>query len=341
MSNFKKGDRVKVLPSYFCLAGEVGTVLSTEEMFGGIPVKFDNKSSGLHDCRGLCEDEEGYCIPESCLENLSRRFKVGDIVRFTNAEAHEEYPQFYPKVGIFGKVYNVDDGLLVQWEQGSTSGKDRYWCDYSSVEKGNPDTEKGESMVNFKIGDRVEVIKPFCNAKVGDIGTIKGFHGKSCIAVEFDRESKSFHDCNDLTKPKHGHYMWEEHIKLCESNYEKIEITHEGKTTFATMYKDGKKVKTAEAKCHPDDDFDFGIGAKLAVERLFAHEPEYFTGDVVCVEAHKAHGLRVGMIYHVEDGNFKTDIEVPYFHTSRPAKDFKEFTERAKIMGDKFVELVK
>lgn len=49
---------------------------------------------------------------------------------------------------------------------------------------------------------------------------------------------------------------------------EKIVITHDGKTTTATKYcGDGSKV-TATAKCAPEDEFNFEVGAKLALERL-------------------------------------------------------------------------
>lgn len=50
---------------------------------------------------------------------------------------------------------------------------------------------------------------------------------------------------------------------------QKIVITTDGtKITTATLYEDGKKVKTATAKCCPEDTFDFMVGAKLACERL-------------------------------------------------------------------------
>lgn len=49
---------------------------------------------------------------------------------------------------------------------------------------------------------------------------------------------------------------------------EKIVITHDGKTTTATKYcGDGSKV-TATARCAPEDEFNFEVGAKLALERL-------------------------------------------------------------------------
>lgn len=49
---------------------------------------------------------------------------------------------------------------------------------------------------------------------------------------------------------------------------QKIVITSDGKETLARLYDGGKVVKTATAKCSPDDTFDFDVGAKLAFERL-------------------------------------------------------------------------
>ena len=46
-----------------------------------------------------------------------------------------------------------------------------------------------------------------------------------------------------------------------------IHITVEGNKTIA-VYKNGTEGKKAVAKCSPEDTFDFGIGAKLALERL-------------------------------------------------------------------------
>lgn len=53
---------------------------------------------------------------------------------------------------------------------------------------------------------------------------------------------------------------------------QKIVITTDGKTASAKLYEDNKFVKEGIAKCDPRDEFDFMVGAKLAVERL--HEPE-------------------------------------------------------------------
>ena len=48
--------------------------------------------------------------------------KVGDKVRFMNAEAHGCDPWYYPPVGAIGTVLSIDsdDGVYVQWPEGST-----------------------------------------------------------------------------------------------------------------------------------------------------------------------------------------------------------------------------
>ncbi len=50
---------------------------------------------------------------------------------------------------------------------------------------------------------------------------------------------------------------------------EKVVILRKGNTVTAAQYIDGVKVSTGVAKCSPEDSFDFGTGAKLALERLF------------------------------------------------------------------------
>lgn len=50
---------------------------------------------------------------------------------------------------------------------------------------------------------------------------------------------------------------------------EKVVILRKGNTITATWYADDKKCGTGVAKCSPENTFDFGFGAKLALERLF------------------------------------------------------------------------
>lgn len=72
---------------------------------------------------------------------------------------------------------------------------------------------------------------------------------------------------------------------------DKIVITHDGKTTTATLYRENGSKEVATAKCCPEDTFDFNVGAKLAMERLMKKvEPvpvkkeKYTVGDRIFAE---------------------------------------------------------
>ena len=104
-----------------------------------------------------------------------------------------------------------------------------------------------------------------------------------------------------------GWYKWE------VVPTEKIVITHDYKTTTATMYRGDEKV-VATARCAPEDKFDFMVGAKLAMERLNAKinapiepiKPKYYNGKVVCVKS-PYRWWTVGKVYEVKDGYITCD----------------------------------
>ena len=66
----------------------------------------------------------------------------GKQVRFINAKAHEEMPDYYPEVGTIGTVVPVAgtdfehlvDDFVIQWHKGSTSGNDCWLADEESLE---------------------------------------------------------------------------------------------------------------------------------------------------------------------------------------------------------------
>lgn len=66
-----------------------------------------------------------------------------------------------------------------------------------------------------------------------------------------------------------------------------IHITTDGKITYAVLKQDGEVLSRSEAKCHPDDKFDFETGAKIALDRLEIkkkveqHEDLFKVGDIV------------------------------------------------------------
>lgn len=123
-------------------------------------------------------------------------------------------------------------------------------------------------MAKFKIGDSVKCVCVVDANKlvVGKIGTIIDIDC-GLIGVEFD-EWVHGHGCHH--KGKIGYCWWCEELDLVKVVCsEKIVITNDGKTTTAKMY-DGKEVvKTAIAKCSPEDEFDIMTGTMIAFSRLF------------------------------------------------------------------------
>ena len=101
----------------------------------------------------------------------------------------------------------------------------------------------------------------------------------------------------------YGWYWYENSIEglACEN---KIIITTNDAEILASLYDGNKVIKTATAKCAPDDKFSFETGAKIAFERLFdgvkKEEPKYFNGKAVCVVGEI--GFTAGKIYEFVDG---------------------------------------
>lgn len=58
-----------------------------------------------------------------------------------------------------------------------------------------------------------------------------------------------------------------------------IHISSDGKTTTARFYVNGKVVREAEAKYHPEDRFNFHTGAEVAFDRLWEKQPKEQKSD--------------------------------------------------------------
>ena len=104
-------------------------------------------------------------------------------------------------------------------------------------------------------------------------------------------------------------WCWTENWIAGLARENKIVITSNGTETLARLYDGNKIIKTATAKCSPDDNFDFETGATIAFDRLFdkheKEEPKYFNGKAVCVKEYP--GFTVGRIYEFVDGHCVDD----------------------------------
>lgn len=129
--------------------------------------------------------------------------------------------------------------------------------------------------MKFKVGDRVKVVKSeYIEPHIlGKAGTIKGFKNRNVVAVMFDDDVNG-HDLEGACKFGHGWFCRVENLERITNNKDKIVITSDGKKVTAKLYNDKELVKSSEAKCYPDDEFNFEFGVTLAMDRLFGHEPD-------------------------------------------------------------------
>lgn len=113
----------------------------------------------------------------------------------------------------------------------------------------------------------------------------------------------------------------------------KIVITSDGAETLARLYEGNKVVKSATAKCSPEDAFDFNIGAKLAFERLMTEAKRkekkliFFNGKAVCAKSF--HGFTVGKIYDFVDGKTRDDHDSERPVGYRADSSFKNWKENS------------
>ena len=151
-----------------------------------------------------------------------------------------------------GKVYAVTNDQITAdngytYTHGNVMKYLSYWYEF----------EPAEGTDKFKVGDKVIGNNPdrYGITKKGWIGTVTAVR-QAAICVSGKGLSDS--PCSFWVDPQYFDLYTEE----------KIIITRDGKTTTATKYcSDGSKV-TATARCAPEDDFDFRIGAEIAMGRL-------------------------------------------------------------------------
>ena len=142
--------------------------------------------------------------------------------------------------------------------------------------------------MKYKVGDKVWIVSkrpqknwnPYMDKYLGKTMTIikSGINGHGVYyCMKEDR--------NDFL----GHWCWYEYMiaGLAEPEREPctVELRFDGMITTATLKRGGRDVKTAEARCNPEDTYSRAEGARVAVERLFEKKrkedkPEKYTPKV-------------------------------------------------------------
>ena len=185
---------------------------------------------------------------------------------------------------------------------------------------------------DYKVGDHVVIEK-------SNIEWIKPYAGKTGVVTVIDTYDKAFPYRVRLDG-------WEEDnlgvwckVKCLvkEPCNDKVVITTDGVTTTATLYSKNTKVRTATAKCSPDDEFDFAVGAKLAMERLCPEKiepkteptPKYLSCTFAVTDLTRDAGeyITEGKLYTMIDGRFENDCgsKWPYNNPIENACDLVEY----------------
>ena len=114
--------------------------------------------------------------------------------------------------------------------------------------------------------------------------------------------------------------------------FKPILITRKGRVVTAEDKNTGEK---AIATCSPDDTFDFGTGAMIAVARLIAKTPEAFTDDVKA-EWKKVLGIKEveKRVYTDDDRNFKVGDRVVVRDWGDMANEYGTKDDSISLDGD-------
>lgn len=135
--------------------------------------------------------------------------------------------------------------------------------------------------MKFKLGDKVRAIADnyyyTCKSSEweGIVTHVRNDGSFDAVTTKYIDSIETGEECHNLNP---------EYFELITP--ETIIIASDGKTTTAWLKQGKKTVKTAIAKCSPEDEFNLEIGAKLALDRLFEQEPKkeelkYKVGDRV------------------------------------------------------------
>ena len=170
----------------------------------------------------------------------------------------------------------------------------------------------------YKVGDKVRIVSERPDSKNYVDGMVR-FLGKEITISKVCKEFGTAYYYSDDAKPKDpiqecfckwlgvpGYFFRDEWISgLVEPAREPctVELRFDGMITTATLKRGGRDVKTAEARCNPEDTYSRAEGARVAVERLFEKKrkedkPEKYTPKVgdkfKIVRKSHYHGFSIG-----------------------------------------------
>ena len=179
--------------------------------------------------------------------------------------------------------------------------------------------------MKYKVGDKVRVIGDLkkgwryymADKKTSNTAEIAMEKLKGQVVTISGRNPNGQYHVKECPCGIFGEYCWTDEMfePVAETCNKKIVITTDGTKTLARLYEGNKVVKTAMAKCSPEDTFDFATGARLAFERLRESEEterakpqlKYYSGKDVCTHRGADDGYTVGKIYEFVNGTVVDD----------------------------------
>lgn len=125
-------------------------------------------------------------------------------------------------------------------------------------------------MAKYKIGDKVRIVD-YRTYRMNDFGKMDKWLGK--VMTIRDLSSPGYWMREDYGENNGYGWLWDDDMisGLAEPEREPctVVLRFDGMITTATLKRGGRDVKTAEARCNPEDTYSRAEGARVAVERLF------------------------------------------------------------------------
>lgn len=171
--------------------------------------------------------------------------------------------------------------------------------------------------MEFKIGDRVVLLKDCSHAKKGMKGVIKRIgdvYGGKNIGVEFDNAFDGGHSCNGCAYPNRGQYIVSEALKKIEpSPAFTLVITSKGDHTDAKLIHGKHTDKWVWVDRYKEDEYSEVAAIHAVIDKMFPdsapapveEKPKRFTGKAVFNGTDRY--FTQGNVYTFEDGTTTDD----------------------------------